>query len=96
MSNTIRQSCLLRLPIAVAARSKACVCGSSLAGTVGSNLARGMDVFLLCACCQVSASGLALVQRCPTKCGVSECNREASAMRTPWLTRECRPIKRMC
>jgi len=34
-------------PIPVAVRSKAWVCGSSLAGTAGSNLAGGMDV-----CCE--------------------------------------------
>jgi hypothetical protein len=36
-----------KLPIPVAARSKAWVCGSSLAGIAGSNLAYGMDVCLL-------------------------------------------------
>jgi hypothetical protein len=42
-------------------------------------------------CCQVevSASGRSLVQRSPTECGVSECNREASTMRRPWPTRGC-------
>jgi hypothetical protein len=34
-------------PIPVAARSKAWVCGSSLAGIVGLNSAGGMDVCLL-------------------------------------------------
>jgi hypothetical protein len=32
------------VPIPVAARSKACVCGLSLAGIVGSNPAGNMDV----------------------------------------------------
>jgi hypothetical protein len=32
----------------VAARSKARVCGSSLAGNAGLNIARGMNVYLLC------------------------------------------------
>jgi hypothetical protein len=42
-------------------------------------------------CCQVevSASGCSLVQRSPTECGVSECDREASIMRRPWPTRDC-------
>jgi hypothetical protein len=42
-------------------------------------------------CCQVevSASGWSLVQRCPTDCGVSECDREASTVRRPWPTRGC-------
>jgi len=35
------------LPIPVAERSKAWVCGRSLAGIVGSNTAGGMDVCLL-------------------------------------------------
>ena len=35
-------------PVAAAARSKEWVCGRSLAGIVGSNLAGGMDVCLLC------------------------------------------------
>jgi hypothetical protein len=42
-------------------------------------------------CCQVevSASGWSLVQRSPTECGVSECDREASIMRKPWPTGGC-------
>jgi hypothetical protein len=36
------------LPFPVAARSKAWVCGRSLAGIMGSNPAGGMDVCLLC------------------------------------------------
>ena len=38
---------LLHRPIAVAARSKAWVCGRSLAGIAGLNPAGGMDVCLL-------------------------------------------------
>ena len=36
-------------------------------------------------CCQVdvSVSGRSLVQRSPTECGVSECDRETSIMRGP-------------
>ena len=40
-------------------------------------------------CCQVSASGLSLVQRSPTKHGVSECDHEASIIRRPRSTRDC-------
>jgi hypothetical protein len=40
-------------PIPVAARSKAWVCGRSLAGIAGSNLAGSMDVFLLLVLCVV-------------------------------------------
>ena len=45
-------------------------------------------------CCQieVSASGLSLVQRSPTECGVSQCDREASTMRRSWPTRVCRDM----
>ena len=40
-------------------------------------------------CCQVEiyTSGLSLAYRSPTECGVSECDREASITRRPWLTR---------
>ena len=39
-------------------------------------------------CCkvEVSAWGRSLVQRSPTECDVSQCDSEASLMRTPWLT----------
>jgi hypothetical protein len=42
-------------------------------------------------CCQVevSASGLSLVQRSSTDCGVSECDREVSIMRRPWPNWGC-------
>ena len=38
---------------------------------------------------RVSVLGVSLVQRSPTKCGVSECDCEASIMRRPWPTRFC-------
>jgi hypothetical protein len=44
--------------IPVAARSKAWVCGRSLAGIVGSNPARGIDVSLSCECYVLSGRGL--------------------------------------
>ena len=59
-------------PISVAVRSKAGVCGRSLAGTVGSNPTRGMDICLLLVMCvlcfqvDVSVTGRSLVQRSPT------------------------------
>jgi hypothetical protein len=40
-------------PVPVATRSKAWVCGRSLAGIVGSNPAGGMDVFLCWVLCVV-------------------------------------------
>jgi len=39
------------VPITVAARPKAWVCGSSLAGIAGSNAVGSMDVCLLCLLC---------------------------------------------
>jgi hypothetical protein len=36
-----------KMSIPMAARSKSCVCGHSVAGIVGSNPAGGMDVCLL-------------------------------------------------
>jgi hypothetical protein len=37
--------------------------------------------------------GRSLVQRSPTECGVSECDREASVLRF-WCSRGCRAIKK--
>jgi len=34
-------------------------------------------------------SGRSLIQRGPTECGVSECDRNASIIRRSWLTRGC-------
>jgi hypothetical protein len=44
--------------IPVAARSKASVCGRSLAGILGSNTTGGMVVSLSCECCVLSGRGL--------------------------------------
>ena len=53
------------------------MCGSSLAGVEGSNLARGMDVFLSQVLCVVTyrslRRGRSIVRRNPTDCGASEC-----------------------
>jgi hypothetical protein len=53
-----------------------------------------MSVF--CECCVmsgsvVSATGLSLVQRRPTECGVSEYDLETSVMRRPRPTRAAEP-----
>jgi hypothetical protein len=73
--------------IPVAARSEAWVCSCSLAGIVGSNPA-GVGEGCECECCvyqvEVSTTGWSLIQRIPTECGVSECDREASIMRRHW------------
>ena len=80
--------------IPAAARSKTCVCGRSLAGIVGSNPARAwMSVY--CECCVLSGSCLCVYlithpEESYRVCvSVSECNREASVMRKPWLPRGC-------
>ena len=65
------------------------VCGHSIVGIVGSNTA-GDRKFVSCECCvlsEASSSGRYFVQMSPTKCGVSEFDREASIMRRPWPTR---------
>ena len=41
-------------------------------------------VSVVCCLVEVCTSGWSLVQRSPTECGVSECDREASIMRGPW------------
>ena len=60
------------LLIPEAARYKVWVCGRSLVGIAGSNLAGGMDACRVVWCqVDVSATGRSLVQRSPTECGVS-------------------------
>jgi hypothetical protein len=73
------------------------VCGRSLAGIAGSNPAgrgHGYLSVVSVVCCQVevSATSSSLVQRSPTDCGVSECDREASKTRRPKPPRGCRAI----
>jgi len=85
--------CDLSQPIYLAARSNAWVCGRSLAGIAGSNPAGGNgSLFLVSVVCfqvEVSPTDRSLVQRSPTDCSASVCNREASIMRKPWPTRSC-------
>ena len=76
------------------ARFKAWVCGRSLAGVVSSNPAEGMDVSVMCCQVEVSASARSLVQRSPTECSVSGCDRETSIMRRPWISRLLRHCKK--
>ena len=75
----------------MAARSKAWVWGRSLARIAGSNSAGGMDVvsFVIVVGREVDvpASSLSLMQRSPTDCDASLCDRVASIMRGPWLVR---------
>jgi len=52
----------------------------------------GAWMSIACECCVVrqrSALEWLLVQRSPTKCGVLQCDCEASMMRPPWPTRSC-------
>ena len=46
-------------------------------------------VNVMCRQVEGSGSGRSLFQRSPTKCGVSEYDREASTIRRPWPTRSC-------
>ena len=60
--------------------------GFSVIGIADSIPAGVMNIFLFWVLCVVS-SGLSPVQRSPTECGVSGCDRETSVMRRPWPTR---------
>jgi len=82
------------MPIPVATRYKAWVCGLSLARIADWNCTEGMDA-CLCYHLEVSAIGQSLVQRSPTEGSVSECNLENSALRSRRLTRGCRAVKKM-
>jgi hypothetical protein len=67
---------MVLLPIPVATRCKAWVCGRSLAGIAGSNPAgEWISIFCenVCFHVEVSAAGRSLVQRSRTEYGVSEC-----------------------
>jgi hypothetical protein len=56
-------------------------CGCLLAGIMGSNPRRCMNVLspvsVVCCQVQISATSWSLVQRSPTECDVSECDRES-------------------
>jgi hypothetical protein len=56
-----------------------------------SRLGHGCLSVVSVVCCQVDvyATGWSLVQRSPTECGVSECDREALIMRRPRPPRGC-------
>ena len=43
---------------------------------------------------EISATGRSVVQRSRTECGVSECDTEASTMRSPWPTGGCRAMNK--
>jgi hypothetical protein len=50
---------------------------------------------VVCRQVEVSATGRSLVQRKHTKCGVSECYREALTIKRPWPTGGCCAIKKI-
>jgi len=85
--------------IPVAPRSKARVCGRSLAGIAGSNPAWCTHIYLVnVVCFQVegSVSVRSLLHRSATECVVSECNREASIILRSWRTgRRCAMEKQL-
>ena len=81
----------LQVPILTVAISKMCVRGRSLVGTAGSTPVGVMDI--LCECCELSVRGRC-IKRSPTDCGVSECDREISKMRSSWPNRGCCTMKK--
>ena len=77
----------------MAVRSKASVCGCSVAGTAGSNPAGGMDVSR--ECCVLSGRGLCdgpitrPVESYRLWCVRNLCGLGTSTMRRPWPTQGC-------
>jgi hypothetical protein len=55
-------------------------------------------MFVCCECCVLTGRGLCdgLITRPEesNECGVSECDREASILRSPWPTRGCCAMKK--
>jgi len=51
-------------------------------------------VSVVCGLAEVSATSWSLIQRNPTKFGVSDCDHEASTMKRPWPTRGCHAMER--
>ena len=85
----------LSVPVPVAERSKAWVCGRSPAEIVGSNPTGSMDVFLLSVLCVLSGRGLCdeLITRSEESYwlwSVVVCDLETSIMRRPWPIEGCR------
>ena len=86
----IRLVLISYIPIPLVARSKVWVCGLSLAGIAGSKPRRGHGCLPVVGVefrqGEVCAKDRSLAQRIPTKCDVSECDREASTLKRPWPT----------
>jgi hypothetical protein len=51
-------------------------------------------ISVVCCRVEVSATGRSVLQRSPTECGASECDRAASTMRTPWPTNGRRAMEK--
>ena len=89
LSYEFRRVCRVSLPVPVAARSKALVCGHSPAEIVGSNPTGETWIFVCCECCVLSGKGLCdeLITRPEESyqlwC-VVVCDLETSRMRRPW------------
>ena len=86
-------------PVPVAARSKAWVCGGTLAGIAGSNPVRVMSVS--CDCCVLSGRGLCVgpiirPEESYRLCCVVVCDRQTSIMRTVWPGWGCWVMGRNC
>jgi hypothetical protein len=79
-----------RLPIPVAMRSEAWVCGRWFAGIAGSNPDGGMDVRRECSQVEVCASGWSVVQRSPTEC---LCHHNLSPLCSQWVCRRVQTNK---
>ena len=86
-----RAYCYLKVPVPVAARSKAWVCGRLPAEIVGSNPTGGAWMFVCCECCVLSGRGLCvkLITRPEESyrlwCVVM-CDLETSRKRRSWPT----------
>jgi hypothetical protein len=75
------------MPILVAARCKAWVCGHCSNWGFESHQGDGRLYLVSVVCCQVEvcATGRSLFRRSPTECGESECDREALIVRRSWF-----------
>ena len=76
-------------------------CGPQAARLLGLRvrIPAGEWMSVSCECCilsgrGLSASGWSIVQKSPTECGVSKCDREASITTRPWPTGGCRAMGR--
>jgi len=82
--------------VILAVRSKAWVCGRSLAGIVVS-IATGAWMSIFCECCVLSGRGLCAglithpEESCQVWCVLTECDHESSTVRRSWPSRAVAP-----